>query len=93
MSEHINNPEVQLANSVVGVGSVVEIHFVGDPDEETETVQIIGRHGKGGAESSIQTVSPDSPLGKLIFGKGAGDTVSFKGPTGETFEVRIISVH
>ncbi|MDR2508882.1 MAG: transcription elongation factor GreA [Candidatus Ancillula sp.] len=44
------------------------------------------------AEPGIDAFSPSAPLGAAIMGAQAGDTRSYKAPTGQEIEVNIISV-
>ena len=53
----------------VGPGSIVEI-----ADEEGDVMEI--------TISSVGGVSPDSPLGSALMGKGVGDVVAVEAPRG-----------
>jgi transcription elongation factor GreA len=71
---------------VVGVGSVVEIRFQGDDDTETYLVgSIEERHDE------YEVVSPGSPLGAALLGKGPGDKADYE-VNGNTITVEIVSV-
>ncbi|MFD8734459.1 GreA/GreB family elongation factor [Streptomyces sp. NPDC059618] len=59
----------------VGVGSTVTVRF---SDGSTDTVQI----GEGAAVLDRTLVTADSPLGRALLGRRAGDTVSFEAPEG-----------
>jgi transcription elongation factor GreA len=56
----------------VGVGSVVQVE---DDSGSTMTVEISAVGGAG-------TVSPTSPLGAALLGRGVGDTVDVEAPRG-----------
>jgi transcription elongation factor GreA len=56
----------------VGIGSIVEIE---DEQGETMTIEISAVGGAG-------TVSPTSPLGTVLLGHKAGDTVDVPAPRG-----------
>jgi transcription elongation factor GreA len=61
----------------VMVGSVVEIRFEGDDEDETERYlvgSIEERHDE------LAVVSPTSPMGKALLGAGVGDTVVYDLP-------------
>jgi transcription elongation factor GreA len=70
--------EAAAARREVGVGSRVSIE---QEDGERMEVEI----------SSVDGVSPDSPLGKALLGAKAGDEVVVAAPKGE-WRARIISV-
>lgn len=59
----------------VGVGSTVTVRFT---DGTTDTVQI----GEGAAVLDRTLVTADSPLGRALLGRRAGDTVDFQAPDG-----------
>ncbi|MFE2298473.1 GreA/GreB family elongation factor [Streptomyces sp. NPDC059445] len=59
----------------VGVGSTVTVRFA---DGTTDTVQI----GEGAAVLDRTLVTADSPLGRALLGRRAGDTVDFQAPDG-----------
>jgi len=64
--------------SVVGVGSKVELE-----DEQGGRMEV--------EISSVGGVSPDSPVGRAVIGKKAGDEVDIDAPKG-AWRARIISV-
>ncbi|MER7765527.1 GreA/GreB family elongation factor [Kitasatospora sp. NPDC096140] len=72
------------STEVVGVGSTVTVRF-GDGAEETVEVSEI-------AEEREQTlVTFDSPLGKALLGRRAGETVHYETPSGAASAV-VLSV-
>jgi transcription elongation factor GreA len=67
-----------VARDTVGVGTTVEIE-----DEQGERMQV--------EISSVGGVSPDSPVGRALIGKKAGDEVVIDAPRG-SWRARILSV-
>jgi transcription elongation factor GreA len=67
-----------VARDTVGVGTTVEIE-----DEQGERMQV--------EISSVGGVSPDSPVGRALLGKKAGDEVVIDAPRG-SWRARILSV-
>jgi transcription elongation factor GreA len=70
--------ETAVARDTVGVGTTVEIE-----DEQGERMQV--------EISSVGGVSPDSPVGRALLGKKAGDEVVIDAPRG-SWRARILSV-
>jgi transcription elongation factor GreA len=70
--------EAAVAKDTVGVGTTVEIE-----DEQGERLQV--------EISSVGGVSPDSPVGRALLGKKAGDEVVIDAPRG-SWRARILSV-
>lgn len=71
--------------SVIGIGSTVTILEEDLDEDETETYTIVGA-----AEADPQRgrISNESPWGKALLGKKAGDSVTVKTPGGDVnFEV------
>ncbi len=66
------------ASGVVGVGARVELE-----DEHGEKMQL--------EISSVGGVSPDSPVGRALLGRKAGDEVEIEAPSG-SWRARILSV-
>jgi transcription elongation factor GreA len=66
------------ASDLVGVGSRVELE-----DERGERLAI--------EISSVGGVSPDSPVGRALLGKKAGDEVEIEAPSG-AWRARVISI-
>src|ERR671914_1507025 len=76
---------IRAANDgVVAPGKVVTIRQEG---EESETYLIGSREERGG---NHDVLTPDSPIGRALIGRSAGDTVSAKVPAGE-LKVEIVS--
>ncbi|MFE0512260.1 GreA/GreB family elongation factor [Streptomyces sp. NPDC058964] len=68
------------STDVVGVGSTVTVRFA---DGTVETLQI----GAGAAELDQSLVTADSPLGRALLGRRAGDPVSYQAPEGRATAV------
>jgi transcription elongation factor GreA len=66
------------ASDVVGIGSKVEIE-----DEGGETLQL--------EISSVDGVSPDSPVGRALLGRKVGEEVEVEAPRG-AWRARIVSI-
>lgn len=70
-------------------GSVVELHYEGDPDDETVTVTII----EDGQESKLfETLLYSTRLGKELLGKTVDDIIHYASPDGMSFEIQIKSI-
>lgn len=70
-------------------GSTVELHYAGDPDDETIRVTIIGE----GQESKLfETLLYSTPLGNELLGKTEGDIIHHVSPDGMDFEIQIKSI-
>jgi transcription elongation factor GreA len=66
------------SGEVVEPGVLVDLRYVGDDDVMTYLVgSIEERH------DVYDVLSPDSPLGQAILGKGPGETVTYQGPKRE----------
>jgi transcription elongation factor GreA len=70
--------ENAASSDEVGVGSTVELE---DERGERMTIQI----------SSVGGLSPESPLGRVLLGKRAGDEVDVEAPSG-TWRARVLDV-
>jgi transcription elongation factor GreA len=77
---------IKSANDgVVAPGKLVTIRHQG---EEPETYLIGSREERGGDHDVL---TPDSPIGQVLIGRSAGDSVSAKVPAGE-LKIEIVSV-
>jgi transcription elongation factor GreA len=73
-------------SDTVAAGTVVAIRYEGDDDVERFLVgSIEERH------EELNVVSPGSPLGKALLGKGPGEVVEYESPGG-TLRVEIVKV-
>lgn len=77
-------------DGLVEEGMKVTIQF--DDESDTETF-LLGSRELLSMDSSVKLdiYSPTSPLGAAILGKKAGDTASYKTPTGKSLTVKVIS--
>ena len=73
--------EAEIEPDKVAVGSVVEIE---DEDGGRMELEISSVLGNG-------TISPDSPLGRALVGRGEGESVQVDAPSGK-WKARIVSV-
>lgn len=67
------------AKGIVEVGTTVSVIKKGSKDEQTFTIV-----GSEEADSMNGKISNESPLGRAIIGRKAGDTVEFVTPKGDT---------
>ena len=74
----IVDEEAAAASGTIGVGSKVEIE-----DERGEKLQI--------QISSVDGVSPDSPVGRALLGRKVGDEVEIEAPKG-SWRARVVSI-
>jgi transcription elongation factor GreA len=70
----------------VAAGMVVEIRYDGDDDTERFFVGSIEERQEG-----VDVISPGSPLGKALIGRGAGEKVEYEAPGG-VLRVEIVAV-
>ncbi|MEW2080776.1 transcription elongation factor GreA [Streptomyces sp. NPDC005283] len=75
-----------VADGVVAPGTVVTIAFDGDEDDTT-TFLLASREY---ASDSIETYSPQSPLGSGVNGKKVGENAEYELPNGRTASVKIL---
>jgi transcription elongation factor GreA len=73
-------------DTVVKPGKLVTIRYKGDGEAET---YLLGLREEKGGEHDVLT--PDSPVGRALVGRSAGETVSASVPAGELV-VEIIDV-
>lgn len=89
LSRILENAEVvETANGgQIAAGSVVAIRYEGDDAVERYLVgSIEERH------DDLEVISPGSPLGQALIGRGAGDAVRFEAPTGAELTVEVVEV-
>lgn len=79
------NVEEGKTEGFVGINSTV-IVSIGDTTVEYQIV------GSFESDPSKQKISFQSPIGKALMGKRAGDTVSITVPNGNTVRYKVISV-
>ena len=77
---------VKASKSKVGIGSTVTVLYV-DDDEEDEYKMV----GETEVDIDNNKISANSPIGKAIFGKKAGEVVEVEAPNG-SYELKIVSI-
>ncbi len=78
--------EATASADTVVTGTVVTIRYEGDDDVERFLVGSIEERTEG-----VGVVSPGSPLGQALLGRGAGDSVEYEAPGG-VLRVEIVAV-
>lgn len=73
-------------SGVVGAGAVVSLRYEGETDVESYLVGSIEERRDG-----LAVISPDSPLGRALSGRAAGDTVEYQAPGG-AMRVEIVAI-
>jgi transcription elongation factor GreA len=73
--------------SKAGPGMVVEVRFPGDKDTSKFVLGSREDHS-----TTVEAISPQSPLGEAVTGHDAGETVSYSLPNGKQAKVEIVSV-
>ncbi len=74
------------ASDVVASGSVVSLRYQGDDDVERYLVGSIEER-----RDDLNVISPASPLGSVLIGRRAGETVQYEAPDG-MLAVEIVEV-
>ena len=74
-------------DGVVKPGKLVTIKMAGDDEPET---YLLGLREEKGGDHDVLT--PESPLGRSLLGRSAGEKVKTEVPRGE-LEIEIVSVH
>jgi transcription elongation factor GreA len=70
----------------VTTGSIVTLRYEGDDDTERYLLGSIEER-----RDDLAVISPASPLGQALLGRGAGDTVAYEAPSG-TLRVEIVAI-
>lgn len=74
-------------SETVATGSVVDLKYEGDDEPEQYLIGSIEEKRPG-----VAVVSPASPLGQAIIGKGPGQVVEYESPTG-VLRVEIVKIN
>lgn len=77
-------PEAE--DGVVAVGRQVTVRFGGDTDCETYLF------GEAAEKSQWPVCTPQSPLGRALNGRRAGDRVQYQTPSGASIAVAVVAV-
>jgi transcription elongation factor GreA len=72
----------------ISLGSTVELRYEGDDEDDTQAFFVGSIEERQG---DLPVVSPSSPLGQVLVGRNAGDTVDYQAPGG-MLKVHIVDV-
>ena len=72
----------------VTTGTTVTLRYEGDDEDDTQTFFVGSIEERQGG---LPVLSPSAPLGQVLMGKTAGDTVEYKAPGG-MLRVQIVAV-
>ena len=72
----------------VALGNTVTLRYDGDDEDEAQQFFVGSIEERQG---DLPVISPRSPLGQVLIGHGAGDTVEYQAPGG-TLKVHIMAV-
>ena len=78
-----------ISTKTVQVGLTVKVLFDGDDEEDAETYTIVNPLE---VDTTANKISDESPLGKALIGKEAGDGVTFKSPGGAMIDLKILEI-
>lgn len=78
----------EIAIDKVGIGTRVKVYDV-DFEEEIEYSIV----GSTEADPDKNKISDESPVGKALIGKKAGDEVEVCTPTGDTFVLKVLEIN
>lgn len=78
-----------ISTKTVQVGLTVKVLFDGDDEEDAETYTIVNPLE---VDTTANKISDESPLGKALIGKQAGDGVTFKSPGGAMIGLKILEI-
>jgi transcription elongation factor GreA len=86
--EHCEIVDV-VDDGTVKPGSVVNILFEGDDEDEAQTFLLASLEER---HEDYELMSPQSALGQALMGARVGDFVSYITPTGASLRVEVVSV-
>ena len=88
MSEKLTSNE-PLSPETIRVGSIIELHYADDPEDDTMTLRVIAS-----SNDSVpgETLLDSLPLAKILTGKQPGDIVCYTSPDGEEYDIEVVSV-
>ena len=78
-----------IGTKAVQVGLKVKVLFDGDDEEDAESYTIVNPLE---VDTSNGKISDESPLGKALIGKQAGEETSFKSPGGATIKLKVLEI-
>jgi transcription elongation factor GreA len=80
--------ESDAGDGSVSTGSTVTLRYEGDDEDDTQQFFVGSIEERQG---SLPVLSPSAPLGQVLLGKNAGDTVEYTAPGG-MLRVEIVAV-
>jgi transcription elongation factor GreA len=80
--------ESDAGDGSVAMGSTVTLHYEGDDEDDTQRFFVGSIEERQG---DLPVLSPSAPLGQVLMGKHAGDTVEYTAPGG-MLRVEIVAV-
>ena len=80
--------ESEPRDGSVATGSTVTLRYEGDDEDDTQQFFVGSIEERQG---DLPVLSPSAPLGQVLLGKNAGDTVEYKAPGG-ILRVAIVAV-
>ena len=80
--------EAGSGDGSVSLGSTVELRYDGDDEDDAQRFFVGSIEERQG---DLPVISPSSPLGQVLVGHGAGDTVEYRAPGG-MLRVHIVAV-
>ncbi len=80
--------EEDAGDGSVTTGSTITLRYEGDDEDDTQTFFVGSIEERQG---DLPVLSPSAPLGQVVMGKNAGDTVEYTAPGG-MLRVEIVSV-
>jgi transcription elongation factor GreA len=80
--------ESEPRDGSVATGSTVTLRYEGDDEDDTQQFFVGSIEERQG---DLPVLSPSAPLGQVLLGKSAGDTVEYKAPGG-ILRVAIVAV-
>ncbi|HVB91939.1 MAG TPA: transcription elongation factor GreA [Acidimicrobiales bacterium] len=80
--------ETGAGDGSVSMGCTVTLRYEGDDEDDTQQFFVGSIEERPG---SLPVLSPSAPLGQVLIGRSAGDTVEYKAPGG-MLRVEIVSV-
>ena len=84
--DHAVIVEADHESDTVTTGSIVSLRYEGDDDVERFLVGSIEER-----REDLAVISPSSPLGQSLLGRGKGETVEYQAPSG-TLKVEVVGI-
>lgn len=94
LEERIKNAKIieKASTGRVSVGHTVKVEYLGEVDEDEDSILTVQLVGETEADFAKGKISNESPLGKALIGKKAGEVVKFSNIHGGVEEYKIISI-